>query len=117
MIPPKEIYINIDDSLGEKDKHTTHLEPVDWFHDHNESTPSRARFKNAFCFLAYTLCIGKTIITVDLRLYLRQKTVRRINRHRPPGQRVPFRNKNCLARSILQHIQLIQLHLRNMQLV
>ena len=102
---PKEIYINIDDSLGEKDRHTTHLEPVDWFHDHNESTPTRPRFKNAFCFLACTLRIGKTIITVDLRLYLRQKTVRRINRHRPPGQRVPFYNKNRLARSILEALR------------
>lgn len=55
---PKEIYINIDDSLGEKDKHTTHLEPVE-----------------------------------------------RINRHRPPGQRVPFRNKNRLARSILETLR------------
>ena len=101
----KEIYINIDDSLGEKDKHTTHLEPVDWFHDHNESTKTRPRFKNAFCFLACTLRIGQTIITVDLCLYLRQKTVRRINRHRPSGQRVPFRNKNHLARSILEALR------------
>ena len=102
---PKVIYINIDDSLGEKDKHTTHLEPVDWFHDHNESTKTRPRFKNAFCFLACTLRIGKTIITVDLRLYLRQKTVRRINRHRPSGRRVPFRNKNRLARSMLEALR------------
>ncbi|MBC7252204.1 MAG: transposase, partial [Anaerolineae bacterium] len=34
---PKVIYINIDDSLGEKDKDTRHLEPVDWFFDHSES--------------------------------------------------------------------------------
>ena len=27
---PKIIYINLDDSLGEKDKDTRHLEPVDW---------------------------------------------------------------------------------------
>ena len=76
-----------------------------WFHDHNESTKTRPRFKNAFCFLVCTLRIGKTIITVDLRLYLRQKTVRRINRHRPPGQRVPFRNKNRLARSMLEALR------------
>jgi len=48
---PKIIYINIDDSLGEKDKHTHHLEPVDWFHDHSESTKSKPRYKNAFCYL------------------------------------------------------------------
>ncbi|MDI6769926.1 MAG: hypothetical protein QMD04_09640, partial [Anaerolineales bacterium] len=54
---PKVIYLHIDDSLGEKDKQTSHLEPVDWFHDHNESTPRRPRFKKAFCYLECTLQI------------------------------------------------------------
>jgi hypothetical protein len=97
---PKIIYINIDDSLGEKDKDTRHLEPVDWFHDYGESTKNKPRFKKAFCYLECTLCIDKIIVTVDLRLYLRAKTVRRINRRRPPEQRIPFRSKNSLARSI-----------------
>jgi hypothetical protein len=102
---PKVIYINIDDSLGEKDKHTRHLEPVDWFHDHGGSTKSKPRFKNGFCYLECTLCIGKIVVTVDLRLYLRAKTVRRINRRRPPGQRIPFRSKNSLARSMLEALR------------
>ncbi len=98
---PKVLYINIDDSLGEKDKDTRHLEPVDWFHDHSEGTQSRPVFKNAFCYLAANLRIGNILVTVDLRLYLREKTVRRINRHRKPGQRIPFRSKNSLAKSML----------------
>jgi hypothetical protein len=98
---PKVLYINIDDSLGEKNKDTRHLEPVDWFHDHSESTKSKPVFKNAFCYLVTTLRIGKIVVTVDLRLYLRAKTVRRLNRRRKPGQRIPFRSKNSLARSIL----------------
>jgi hypothetical protein len=98
---PKVLYLNIDDSLGEKDKDTRHLEPVDWFHDHSESTKRKPVFKNAFCYLAANLRIGKIVVTVDLRLYLRAKTVRRLNRHRKPGQRIPFRSKNSLARSIL----------------
>jgi hypothetical protein len=101
---PKVLYINLDDSLGEKDKDTRHLEPVDWFHDHSESTKSKPVFKNAFCYLAANLCIGKIVVTVDLRLYLRAKTVRRLNRHRKPGQRIPFRSKNSLAKSILQDL-------------
>lgn len=101
----KVIYINLDDSLGEKDKATRHLEPVDWFHDHTESTRKRPVFKNAFCYLACTLCIGKIVVTVDLRLYLRQKTVRRLNRHRPASQRIPFRSKNRLARSMLEALR------------
>ena len=102
---PKVIYINIDDSLGEKDKDTRHLEPVDWFHDHSESTKNKPRFKNGFCYLECTLRIGKIVVTVDLRLYLRAKTVRRINRRRPPGQRIPFRSKNSLARSMLEALR------------
>jgi len=98
---PKVLYINIDDSLGEKDQDTRHLEPVDWFHDHSQSTKSKPVFKNAFCYLAANLRIGKIVVTVDLRLYLRAKTARRLNRRRPPGQRIPFRSKNSLARSIL----------------
>ena len=102
---PKSIYINIDDSLGEKGKHTCHLEPVDWFHDHNESTPKRPRYKKAFCYLECTLQVGDTVVTVDLRLYLREKTIRRLNRQRSADQRIPFRSKNSLARNILEALR------------
>jgi hypothetical protein len=102
---PKVIYINNDDSLGEKDKNTRHLEAVDWFHDHSESSKRKPRFKKGFCYPVCTLRIGNIVVTVDLRLYLREKTVRRINRHRPPEQRIPFRSKNSLARSILEALR------------
>jgi hypothetical protein len=102
---PKVIRINIDDSLGEKDKQTRCLEPVDWFHDHNESTKTQARYKNAFCYLECTLCIGPIVATVDLQLYLRAKTVRRINRHRPREQRIPFRSKNDIAYAVLEALR------------
>jgi DDE family transposase len=98
---PKLITINIDDSLGEKDQATRHLEPVDFFHDHNESTKTKPIFKNAFCYLECTLAIGPIVVTVDLRLYLREKTVRRLNRRHPAALRLPFRSKNTLARAIL----------------
>jgi hypothetical protein len=101
----KIIYINIDDSLGEKDKDTRHLEPVDWFHDHAKSTKTKPRFSNAFCYLVCTVQIGPIVLTVDLRLYLREKTVRRINRHRPAERRIPFRSKNHLARNILEALR------------
>ena len=102
---PKVIRINIDDSLGEKDKQTRRLEPVDWFHDHNESTKTQARYKNAFCYLECTLCIGPIVATVDLQLYLRAKTVRRINRHRPREERIPFRSKNDIAYAVLEALR------------
>lgn len=102
---PKVLYLNIDDSLGEKDKQTRHLEPVDWFHDHNESTPRRPRYKNAFCYLECTLKVGDIVLTLDLRLYLRAQTVRRLNRDRAPKDRLRFRSKYRLAREMLEAVR------------
>jgi Transposase DDE domain len=99
---PKVMYLNLDDSIGEKHKTTRHLEPVDFHHDHNDSTKRQPRYKNGFCYLVCTLRIGPFVVTVDLRLYLRAKTVRRLNRHRAAEQRLAFRSKNTLARHILE---------------
>ena len=101
----KIIYINIDDSLGEKDKGTRHLEPVDWHFDHSESTKSKPRFKNAFCYVVCTLRVGQNVATVDLQLYLRERTVRRLNRKRPKEERIPFRSKYRIARQILEALR------------
>jgi hypothetical protein len=97
----KVIHLNIDDSLGEKDKATRHLAPVDWHHDHNESTKTKPRYKNAFCYLACTMRIGEQVATVDLRLYLREKTVRRLNRQQISAQPLAFRSKYRIARAML----------------
>jgi hypothetical protein len=98
---PKVLFLNLDDSLGKKDKHTHCLEPVDWFHDHNESTGQAPRYHKAFCYLECTARVGTLTATLDLRLYLRAKTVRRLNRHRVAGQRLAFRSKNRLACDLL----------------
>lgn len=99
------IYVNVDDSLGEKDKATRCIQPVDWHHDHSESTKNKPRYKNGFCYLVCTLRIGSWVATVDVRLYLRQKTVRRLNRQRAKGQRLPFRSKYRLTRLILEQLR------------
>ena len=93
---PRIIYINIDDSLREKDKDTRHIEPVSWFFDHTDNT-----YKNGFCYIVCTMRVGPNGATVDLRLYLREKTVRRLNRQRTPERRLPFRSKYRIARQIL----------------
>lgn len=102
---PKEIFINIDDSLGVKDKNTWRIEPVDWHHDHAESTPRQPRYKNSFCYLACTLRVGQIVVTTDVRLYLRARTIRSINRHRAPNERLSFRSKNSIAREILAQLE------------
>jgi hypothetical protein len=101
----KVIRISLDDSIGQKHKETHHLEPVDWHYDHAESSQRRPRFKNGICYLVCTVSIGDLVVTVDLRLYLRAKTVRRLNRHREQGNRIPFRSKTSLARTILSELQ------------
>jgi hypothetical protein len=102
---PRILYLNIDDSLGEKDKNTRHIEPVAWFHDHNESTPRCRRYKNAFCYLECTLKVAEVVLTLDLRLYLREQTVRRLNRNRTAQERLRFRSKYRLAREMLEAIR------------
>ena len=102
---PRVITINLDDSLGQKDKKTRRLEPVDWHHDHSESTKTTSRYKKAFCYLVCTMQVGDQVATVDLRLYLRQKTVRRLNRRRPKEKRLPFQSKYRLARQILEALR------------
>jgi hypothetical protein len=98
---PQVIYINIDDSLGEKDKHTRHLEPVAWHYDHSESTKTKPRYKNGFCYVVCTMRVGSNVATIELQLYLREKTVRRLNRRRAKAERLPFRTKYRIARQML----------------
>jgi len=102
---PQVIYINIDDSLGEKDKATRHIQAVDWHYDHNESTKNKPRYKNAFCYLVCTMRVGNQTATVDIRLYLREKTVRRLNRKLSKEKRLHFRSKYRIARTILEQLR------------
>jgi len=102
---PQVIYINIDDSLGEKDKQTRHLEPVAWHYDHSESTKSKPRYKNGFCYVVCTMRVGNNVATIELQLYLREKTVRRLNRKRPKADRLPFRTKYRIARQMLVELK------------
>src|SRR3989304_1278563 len=53
----------------------------------------------------YTIQIGKLTATLDVRLYLHEKTVRRLNRRREAGQRLSLRSKNHLARMILEELR------------
>lgn len=99
-----EIHLNFDDSLGEKDDATWRLEVVDRHHDHTRSTPGKPRFKNAFCYLACTICVGEVTLTLDVRLYLRARTVRIINRKRTPETRIRFCGKNSIVRRMLERI-------------
>ena len=45
------------------------------------------------------------VFLFDTRLYLREKTVRRLNRQRPAEKRLHFRTKYALARQMLVELE------------
>lgn len=100
----KEIYLNFDDSLGVKGEATWRLDVADWFHDHAHSTPQRPRYQKAFCYLACTMGVGAVTVTLDVRLYLRRRTLRALNRRRAAHERLRYQSKNNLVRAMLLRI-------------
>lgn len=99
---PRFLLVNIDDSLAIKDPDTRHLEGVDWHYDHAASRRKRARCQNAMCSIGVTLVAGNHSFTFDVQPYLNKKTVRRLNRSRQDQNRLHFKSKYRLTRSILE---------------
>ena len=99
------IYASIDDSLGEKDKATRKLEAVEFHHDHTKSTKTKAVHTNGTVHVTLRLQIGDMQYAFDERLYLREKTVRRMNRKRPKEKRLRFRKKGSLAQELLNELK------------
>jgi hypothetical protein len=95
------IVISIDDSLGKKYKDTRHLEAVAYQHDHNASTPYRQVYSNGYLYVESHVQMGPLGFTFDTQLYLREKTIRLLNRKRQPGARLRFRSKYRIARAML----------------
>jgi hypothetical protein len=96
-----EIFISIDDSLGKKGKATKHLEAVDHQHNHTESSRKKQIYTNGYVYVEVHVQIGPFGFLFDTRLYLREKTVRRLNRKRSVEKRLHFRTKYALAREML----------------
>ncbi len=95
------IVISIDDSLGKKYKDTRHLEAVAYHHDHNASSPYRQVYSNGYLYVESHVQMGLLGFTFDTQLYLREKTIRKLNRQRQPGKRLRFRSKYRIARAML----------------
>ena len=105
------LYVSVDDSLGEKDKGTRHLEAVEYHHDHTKSQgPKKPAYTNGAVHVEVRLELGARSYAYDWRLYLRAKTVRRLNRHRAPAQRLCFRKKTTLAHEMLAELQRLLPH-------
>jgi len=100
-----EIFIGVDDSLGEKGKATRHLEVVDYHHNHSESSKKRQVYTNGYVYVEVHLQIGPFGFLFDTRLFLREKTVRRLNRKRTAERHLHYRTKYALAREMLLELE------------
>ena len=99
---PWTLYVSVDDSLGEKDTGTRHLEAVAYPHDHTKSQgPKKPAYPNGAVHVDVRLALGARSYAYDWRLSLRETTVRRLNRRRAPAQRRRFRKKTTLAHEML----------------
>ncbi len=96
------ILIAVDDSIADKDKQTSCLESVDWHYNHLEGTRKRPHYQNGMAYVVVHVLIGSVHLVFDVPIYLRERTVRRLNRRRPPQRRLHFRSKYRLTRQVLE---------------
>jgi len=100
----KQVFLSLDDSTTDKDKHSERLQLVDWMIDLNRSFPRKPVFTKGTVYVLLRITIGPLSFTIDLAPYLRAKTVRRLNRKRATGERLTFRSKIDIAREMLEVI-------------
>ena len=99
------IWASIDDSATRKDKDTHALEAVDWIFDHSASGKGQTAYCKGAVHVTLRVQIGSYSYTFAWRLYLREKTVRRLNRRRPKEKRLRFKSKYRLAREMLAELR------------
>ena len=105
MTGDRVLYVSIDDSLTDKDPGTRHLEPVDVHHDHTKGSKRKPAYTNGTVHVEVRLQLAGCAYVFDFALYMREKTVRRLNRKRKKGRRLRFRSKYNLVREILQKLK------------
>lgn len=96
----KPIYISIDDSQNRKPQASLHFEVTDWFFN---TTEGRGYYYGV-SFINVHISCGQRSTPITLRLYLRQSTVRRINRHRGKNNRISFKTKYSIVKEILTEL-------------
>ena len=99
------VWASIDDSATRKDKDTHALEAVDWIFDHSASGKGQTAYCKGAVHVTLRVQIGSYSYTFAWRLYLREKTVRRLNRRRAKGKRLRFKSKYRLAREMLEEFR------------
>jgi len=93
------LLISIDDSLSKKPKESKHFPLVDWHFDAKEGR----RYAHGISFITLHLQYGNRSIPINWRIYLKAKTVRRLNRK--SRKKIPFKSKMVLAMEMLEEIK------------
>ena len=97
---PLTVFVTFDDCTAPKDKQTHALQAVDWTFDHSQHKNCKGTVH-----VACRLHVGQRSYPFSWRLYLRAKTVRRLNEQRGKGQRLAFRSKLDLAQEMLEQLK------------
>lgn len=97
---PSAVTISIDDSKSAKPKTSLHFEVTGWHFNTNEGRG----FEYGVVFITVHISCGKRSVPLALRLYLRKSTIRKINRARASGQRIPFKSKLTVVKEILKEL-------------
>ena len=98
--PSVPVFATFDDCTAPKDKQTRCLQAVDWTFDHSQHHSCKGAVH-----VACRLHVGPRSYPFSWRLYLRAKTIRRLNKQRGPGRRLAFRSKLDLAREMLEELK------------
>ena len=99
------LFVSIDDSTTRKDKDTWSLEAVDWVCDHAAGGKGLTAYCKGAVHITLRVSAGSYSLPFSFRLYLRAKTVRKLNRMRRRGERIRFRTKFTLARQMLEELK------------
>lgn len=101
----KQVFLSIDDSFTEKDRHSKRLDNVAWHFDHARSRPKEPVHSKGTVYVMLRLIVGDISLTVDMQQYLRKETVTELNRKRRKGKKLRFRNKLTIARQMLKAVK------------
>ncbi len=101
----KVLWVSIDDSTHTKDKSTHALEVVDWVRDPKARGKSEKKVCKGTVEVSLHVKMGEVGYRFAFRMYLRESTVRRLNRKRAPEQRLKFKTKYRLARAMLEELR------------
>jgi len=99
------LFASLDDSTTRKDKDTHRLEAVDWVCDHAAGGKGLTAYCEGIVHLTLRVSVGCYSLAFSGRVYLRAKTVRRLNRSRQQADRIPFPTKLTLARQMLEELK------------